>query len=119
MPKKIAVLGAGNAGTTFALIAAQNANTVHLWTIEGDVAATMRQHRENRKYLPGVTLPDEICVEVDLQKAVSGVDIVMLAVPSHVVRRLARAVAPFLASHQTVVDVAKGIEDKTFYMMSE
>jgi len=119
MPKKIAVLGAGNAGTTFALIAAQNANTVHLWTIEKDVAETIRQHRENRKYLPGVTLPDEICVEVDLQKAVSGVDIVMLAVPSHVVRRLARAVAPFLTSNQTVVDVAKGIEDKTFYMMSE
>jgi glycerol-3-phosphate dehydrogenase (NAD(P)+) len=119
MPKTIAVLGAGNAGTAFALLAAQNAHTVRLWTIEADVAEAMRQNRENRKYLPGVSLPDEICVEVDLQKAVAGVDLVMLAVPSHVVRRLSHAVAPFLTSNQTVVDVAKGIEDKTFYLMSE
>lgn len=119
MRNTIAVLGAGNAGTTFALIAAQNANAVRLWTIEEDVAETMRQSRENRKYLPGVTLPDEIIVEVDLQKAVAGADVVMLTVPSHVVRRLARAIAPFLTPEQIILDVAKGIEEKTFYMMSE
>jgi glycerol-3-phosphate dehydrogenase (NAD(P)+) len=79
----------------------------------------MRQSRENRKYLPGVMLPDEIVVESDLQKAVTGTDVVMLTVPSHVVRRLARAIAPFLTPEQTILDVAKGIEEKTFYMMSE
>jgi len=119
MGKTIAVLGAGNAGTTFALIAAQQGNAVRLWTIEEDVAETMRQSRENRKYLPGVLLPDEITVEVDLEKAVAEADIVMLSVPSHVVRRLARAIAPFLTPKQIVLDVAKGIEEKTFYMMSE
>jgi glycerol-3-phosphate dehydrogenase (NAD(P)+) len=119
MGNTIAVLGAGNAGTTFALLAAHNANAVRLWTVEEDVAATMRQSRENRKYLPGVTLPDEIVVEVDLQKAVVGSDIVMLAVPSHVVRRLTRAIAPWLTPEQSLLDVAKGIEEKTFYLMSE
>jgi glycerol-3-phosphate dehydrogenase (NAD(P)+) len=119
MGNTIAVLGAGNAGTTFALIAAQNADLVRLWTIEADVAETMRQDRENRKYLPGVMLPDEIVVETDLQKATAGSAIVMLAVPSHVVRRLARAVAPFLTPEQVILDIAKGIEEKTFYMMSE
>jgi glycerol-3-phosphate dehydrogenase (NAD(P)+) len=79
----------------------------------------MRQDRENRKYLPGVMLPDEIVVEADLQKATAGSAIVMLAVPSHVVRRLARAVAPFLTPEQVILDIAKGIEEKTFYMMSE
>jgi len=119
MAKTIAVLGAGNAGTTFALIATHKANEVRLWTIEKDVADRMRQQRENRKYLPGVMLPDEIAIEVDLQKAVAGADIVMLAVPSHIVRRLTRAIAPFLMADQIILDVAKGIEEKTFYMMSE
>src|SRR5919197_4149996 len=119
MAKTIAVLGAGNAGTTFALLATHNANEVRLWTIEEDVADAMRQHRENRKYLPGVALPAEIAIEVDLQKAVAGADIVMLAVPSHIVRRLTRAIAPFLMADQIILDVAKGIEEKTFYMMSE
>src|ERR671923_2070812 len=119
MGKTIAVLGAGNAGTTFALLATHNANEVRLWTIEEDVADAMRQHRENRKYLPGVTLPAEIAIEADLQKAVAGADIVMLAVPSHIVRRLTRAIAPFLMADQIILDVAKGIEEKTFYLMSE
>ena len=119
MGKTIAVLGAGNAGTTFALLATHNANAVRLWTIEEDLAEQMRQSRENSKYLPGVILPDAIAIEVDLQRAVAGAEIVMLAVPSHVVRRLAKAIAPFLTPDQIILDVAKGIEEKTFYLMSE
>lgn len=119
MGKTIAVLGAGNAGTTFALIAVHDDNVVRLWTVEEAVVEMMRQSRENRKYLPGVKLPDEIAIEANLQKAIKGADIVMLTVPSHVVRRLARAIAPFVTSDQIIVDVAKGIEEKTFYTMSE
>jgi glycerol-3-phosphate dehydrogenase (NAD(P)+) len=119
MGKTIAVLGAGNAGTTFALLATHNANVVRLWTVEEDLAQQMQLSRENPKYLPGVTLPDAIAIEVELQRAVGGAEVVMLAVPSHVVRRLARAIAPFLTSDQIIVDVAKGIEEKTFYLMSE
>ena len=119
MGKTIAVLGAGNAGTTFALLAARKAHNVRLWTVEKDLADRMRQSRENPKYLPGVTLPDTITVEVDLQRAVSGAQLVLLTVPSHVVRRLARAIAPFLTPDQVIVDVAKGIEEKTFYLMSD
>jgi glycerol-3-phosphate dehydrogenase (NAD(P)+) len=119
MGKTIAVLGAGNAGTTFALLATHNVNMVRLWTVEQDLAEQMQRIRENPKYLPGVKLPDAIAVEIDLQRAVSGAEIIMLAVPSHVVRRLARAIAPFLMPDQIVLDIAKGIEEKTFYLMSE
>jgi glycerol-3-phosphate dehydrogenase (NAD(P)+) len=119
MGKTIAVLGAGNAGTTFALLATHNADVVRLWTIEQDLAEQMRQIGENPKYLPGVKLPEAIAIEVDLERAVAGAEIVMLAVPSHIVRRLSRAVAPFLTPEQVIVDVAKGIEEKTFYLMSE
>jgi glycerol-3-phosphate dehydrogenase (NAD(P)+) len=119
MGKTIAVLGAGNAGTTFALLATRNGNAVRLWTIEQNLAEQMRRIGENPKYLPGVKLPEAIGIEIDLQHAVSGADIVMLAVPSHVVRRLAKAVAPFLSSEQIILDVAKGIEEGTFYLMSE
>jgi glycerol-3-phosphate dehydrogenase (NAD(P)+) len=119
MAKTIAVLGAGNAGTTFALLATQTMNAVRLWTIEEDLAERMRQNRENPKYLPGVVLPETMSIEVDLQRALSGADIVMLAVPSHVVRRLTRAIAPLLTPGQIILDIAKGIEEKTFYLMSE
>src|SRR5919106_6574952 len=119
MGKTIAVLGAGNAGTTFALLATHNANEVRLWTIEDDLAKQMQRMRENPKYLPGIKLPESVAIETDLQRAIAGAEIVMLTVPSHVVRRLVRAIAPFLTPEQTILDVAKGIEEKTFYMMSE
>jgi glycerol-3-phosphate dehydrogenase (NAD(P)+) len=119
MGKTIAVLGAGNAGTTFALLATHNENVVRLWTVEEDLAEQMQQTRENPKYLPGVRLPEVIAIEVDIQRAVVGAEIVMLSVPSHVVRRLARAIAPFLTPDQIILDVAKGIEEKTFYLMSD
>jgi glycerol-3-phosphate dehydrogenase (NAD(P)+) len=119
MAKTIAVLGAGNAGTTFALLATHNANVVRLWTIEQELAEQMQHRRENPKYLPGVKLPDAIVIEIDLQRAVAGAAIVMLAVPSHVVRRLTRAIAPFLTPEQIILDIAKGIEEKTFYLMSD
>jgi glycerol-3-phosphate dehydrogenase (NAD(P)+) len=119
MGKTVAVLGAGNAGTTFALLAAHNKHVVRLWTVEEDLAGQMQQTRENPKYLPGVRLPEAIAIEVDIQRAVAGAEIVMLTVPSHVVRRLARAIAPFLTPDQIIVDVAKGIEEKTFYLMSD
>src|SRR5688500_13285844 len=105
MGRTIAVLGAGNAGTTFALLATHNANVVRLWTIEQELAERMRQMSENPKYLPGVKLPEAIDIEVDLQRAVSGAEIVMLAVPSNVVLRLVRAVAPFLTPGQISLDV--------------
>ena len=66
MGKTIAVLGAGNAGTTFALLATYNANRVRLWTIEEDLAKQMQRMRENPKYLPGIKLPDTIAIETDL-----------------------------------------------------
>jgi glycerol-3-phosphate dehydrogenase (NAD(P)+) len=119
MAKTVAVLGAGNAGTTFALLATHNGNAVRLWTIEQDLAQQMQRMRENPKYLPGVKLPEAITVEVDLPRAVLGAEVVMLAVPSHVVRRLAKAIAPLLTPDQIVLDIAKGIEEKTFYLMSE
>lgn len=119
MGKTVAILGAGNAGTTFALLATHNKHMVRLWTVEEDLAEQMLQTRENPKYLPGVRLPEAIAIEVDIQHAVARAEIVMLTVPSHVVRRLARAIAPFLTPDQIILDVAKGIEEKTFYLMSD
>jgi glycerol-3-phosphate dehydrogenase (NAD(P)+) len=119
MGHTIAVLGAGNAGTTFALLAAQAGHAVRLWTIEPDVAALLRQARENRKYLPGIPLPPAIAIAEALPEALTGADLVLLTVPSHVIRRLARAIAPFLTPAQLVVSIAKGLEEGTFSTMSE
>ncbi|MBA3058807.1 MAG: NAD(P)-dependent glycerol-3-phosphate dehydrogenase [Gammaproteobacteria bacterium] len=57
---KIVVLGAGAWGTALALSACQHragGHTVTLWARDAAQAALMQAHRENARYLPGVTLP--------------------------------------------------------------
>jgi glycerol-3-phosphate dehydrogenase (NAD(P)+) len=102
---RFAILGAGNLGTTLALvlaggvpgIRAGKTRSVVLWTIESDVAAEIADRRQNSKYLPGVPLPRALQVTTDLAEALLGAHVILLALPSKVVREVARRVADLLA----------------------
>lgn len=76
------VLGAGSWGTALALRAVAAGTSVRLWGRDAAALAAMHRTRENRAYLPGVTLPDELVIETDLDAACEGVTDVLLAGPS-------------------------------------
>lgn len=118
---KIAVLGAGNYGTTLANLIANKGHKVNLWTIEKDVYNDIKNKMENKKYLPGVKLSDKIEAYIDLRESLNNIDIIVIAVPSHVVRELVVQVAPIIKDfkEKIIVDIAKGLEDNTFFRMSE
>jgi glycerol-3-phosphate dehydrogenase (NAD(P)+) len=65
----LAVLGAGAWGTALALILSQNRHRVSLWGHDPARLAEAANQRENRRYLPGVTLPVELILEPDLATA--------------------------------------------------
>src|SRR5947208_6098160 len=87
---RVAVLGAGNLGTTLAIvlaggvpgIRAGRGRDVVLWTIEPDVAREIRGQHLNTKYLPGVPLPRGLSVTENLPEALAGAGIVLVTVPS-------------------------------------
>ena len=56
MSKKIAVIGGGSFGTSFAILLAGKGYNVRLWVYEEDLAAEMKETRINRLYLPGSCL---------------------------------------------------------------
>lgn len=116
---KMAILGAGNLGTTLALMMCEKGHSVALWTIEDDVAEAIQQGRENHRYLPGHYIPPEIKVSLELDEALHDVEVVALAVPSHAVRRVASLIAPHLAPGIIIVDFAKGLEVETGLRMSQ
>ncbi|MBN1255664.1 MAG: NAD(P)-dependent glycerol-3-phosphate dehydrogenase [Deltaproteobacteria bacterium] len=116
---KMAILGAGNLGTTLALMMCEKGHYVALWTIEDDVAEAIQQGRENHRYLPGHYIPPEIKVSLELDEALHDVEVVALAVPSHAVRRVANLIAPHLAPGIIIVDFAKGLEVETGLRMSQ
>jgi len=81
--------------------------------------AAVRRDGVNVKFLPGVPLPESMTFTDDLDGAVSGAAAVVFAVPSHVVRQVARRLAPSLPGEAPVINVAKGIENESLMRMSE
>ena len=117
--KKISVLGAGSWGTALALLLNENGHEVTIWTIDESEAQMIAPDREQKDKLPGITIPEQIAVTTNLEMAVKGKDILVFAVPSVFVRSTAKSVQPFYEQGQVIVDVAKGIEEKTLMRMSE
>ena len=88
----VAVLGAGSWGTTLAIHLARSGAEVRLWgNVRADLDAMVRD-RENRKFLPGIALPDGVKVLPELEAALDGADFVFYVVPSQAVREVAERV---------------------------
>ncbi|MBE3571348.1 MAG: NAD(P)H-dependent glycerol-3-phosphate dehydrogenase [Moorella humiferrea] len=115
----IAVIGAGSWGTALAVLLAGKGFSVNLWVRRKEVARELEARRENIAYLPGVTLSDGIRPMVELAECVKGVKLVVLAVPSHVVRTIARHLNPLLPREAVIVNTAKGLELDTQKRLSE
>lgn len=118
-PQIVAVLGAGNMGTALAQVIAGNGHSVHLWSIETDVLAEIRDRHTNSKYLDGVRLHDRIVPYWRLDACLDEARLVVFGVPSQVVGPLARDLATYLHPGQLVLNVAKGLEANTHRRMSE
>jgi glycerol-3-phosphate dehydrogenase (NAD(P)+) len=116
---KMAILGAGNLGTTLALMMREKGHGVSLWTIEEDVVEAIREGRENPRYLPGHYIPPDIEVSGEMGETLEEAEVVALAVPSHAVRGVAGLIASHLAPGVIVVDFAKGLEVETGLRMSQ
>lgn len=119
MSQKIAVIGAGSWGTTLAILLAEKKYQVTLWLFEKEELPRLKTERVNTKYLPGVAFPENLNLTDDLIEAVSGVEIIVMASPSHVVRSICQQFVASIQEDQIVVNVSKGIENDTLKRMSE
>ena len=115
----IAVIGAGAWGTALARVLAANPEPVALWTWQPSHASSMRDHRENKEFLPGFSLPHNINPTADLQEALSGASLVLISVPSQVVRPVLQQARPWLGSANYLISATKGIEENSLKLMSE
>jgi glycerol-3-phosphate dehydrogenase (NAD(P)+) len=119
MREAAAVLGAGAYGTALAQTMARNGHCVRLWSVEERVLAEVRERRRNSAYMPGVRLHRLIEPVAGLAEAVAGASVVLITVPSRVVRSLARQVAPHLRPGTVTVNAAKGLEQGSNLRMSQ
>lgn len=117
--KKVAIIGAGSWGTALTLPLAENCREVNLWVRRQELCRLIRDERLNQDYLPGVKLPANVTVTSDLEAAIRDKDALVLVVPSHTVRTMARQIAPYLKKDTIIINCAKGVEEDTLRRISE
>jgi len=117
--EKIAVIGAGSWGTALAKLFGDQGKNTFLWGHRKEHVESIDRERENKIYLPGYKLGENVRVTSDLFEAVSGQKVVVMVVPSHVFRETFLRVVPFMEKDATIVSAAKGIENDTLMTMTE
>ena len=115
---KISVLGAGSWGTALAVVLHKNGHEVTIWSIAQDEIDMLKKEREHKDKLPGVKIAEEIGLTTDLKEAISGRNMLVVAVPSPPIRSTAKSMAPYVEDGQLLVSVAKGIEEGTLMTLS-
>ena len=118
-PTRVAVLGAGSWGTTFAKILADGGASVALWARRPELAREISQSKRNSDYLPGINLPRGVWASAKLPEVLEGAEQVYLSVPSQSLRENLRIVRELIPTDAYVISLMKGVEKGTRFRMSE
>ena len=116
---KIAVIGAGSWGTTFAKVLADAGNDIMLWARREDITEEINDTHRNGDYLPGINLPHNLRATSNVAEALAGAELVFLAVPSQSLRGNLTEWGAHLPKDAILVSLMKGVERDTGLRMSE
>ena len=116
--KTVAVIGSGSWGTALAIQLHTAGNKVILWSFKESEAQAILADRENKEFLPGIKLPEDIVVTCK-DEDVAWADMLIFATPSKFARNMVTRFKPYIRDGQIVVNVAKGLEEDTLMRLSE
>jgi len=111
--ENIGVIGGGSWGTALSLVLSRNGHSPTLWVYEKELCEILTQTNENQFFLPGVLLPDCIHPTHSIQSAVEDKDVLLLVVPTQVVRAVLEQMAPHIKPGCLIINAGKGIENET------
>ena len=111
--KQLTVLGSGAMGFGMAYVVSTNRTAkVRLWDHDLNLVSEIKEKRINTKHsIPEIRLPDEVALIADLEEAVEGSDLTLLAVPSFAVREMSKKLSRF--SPFSLLMISKGMEKET------
>jgi glycerol-3-phosphate dehydrogenase (NAD(P)+) len=118
---KIAILGGGGWGTALAIVLSRSrkAHEISLWVRDAGLAELIRRERENKTYLPGAKLSENVRVHSGLDAALPGSNVILGAMPSAHAREVYSATLAFDVASASFVSASKGLEPGTHLRMSE
>lgn len=80
--KQVGVIGAGAWGSGLAQALARGGHKVELWAREQDVVDAINNDHENKRYLPGFPLSENLTASTDIRHVAHGKAFLILASPS-------------------------------------
>jgi glycerol-3-phosphate dehydrogenase (NAD(P)+) len=116
---RVAVMGSGSWGTTFAVVLADAGSKVTVWGRNPQVCAEIRERHTNTRYLGDAVLPASVDASPDAAEVLQGADVVVLAVPSQALRENLASWVPALPAAAVLVSLMKGVEHHTNLRMSQ
>ncbi len=116
--KNIGVIGAGSWGTALAVTLSDIGHKVAISDVDAEHLRAMDRDRENKKYLPYVKFGENLSIAYSTEEALEGAEIALFAAPAQHFRSAIASALPYL-ENKIIVNVAKGIEQKTLKRMSE
>jgi len=115
---RIGVVGAGSWGTALANLLASKGFAIDLWVFEKEVIQQIIESGENQYFLPDIKLSSNLKPSHNLVNVVSGKDLVLVVVPSHVMRETTLKMANHISKEAIIASASKGIENKTHLTMT-
>ena len=122
-PYKIAIVGSGNWGTAVAKLVAENTREkpelferdVNMWVFEEEVngrklTEIINTDHENVRYLPDVTLPDNLIANPDIVSAVEGADLIVFNIPHQFLGRICKQLVGKVPASTRAISCLKGLE---------
>lgn len=116
---RVSILGAGSWGIAVSQLLFESGHQVRMWEFDERAARRLAEDRQEPDKLPGIFLSPDILITHDLQKALEGVEILILALPAQTVRSVCERLRGFPLEARFIVSLAKGVEVRSLKRVSE
>lgn len=116
---KLTIIGAGSWGSALSRILADNGHDVLLYDNNLDIIKEINENHTNLSKLPMGKLPDKVKATGDLKEALKASSIIVLSVPTKVLRSVLNEITKILDEPKLFVNTSKGLEPITYKRVSE
>lgn len=116
---KVTFLGGGSFGTALGILLANKGNEVSIYDRDNNVVEDININRKNDKYIKELTIPKSVTAYNNIDKALENAKFIVLAIPSHIIRTMAKDIKEKVNKDAIIISIAKGIEENTNLRLSE
>ena len=115
--KNIGIIGSGSWGVALAMHLASLGNNIKIWSFMQEEADMINNERKC-KFLPNITIPNNIMCTTSYKEAIEGTDFILHVTPSKFTRNILKEYKEYL-TNQGIIICSKGFESETLSTLDE